>query len=189
MTTLTWPDYLIIKSIDTINNVSTVSSEARNKKILNRTLTGQRFDFNIRMNVAPWNAKKASGFLFALQDDDVVTEYTDVSWLSDASNTTVNGAVSAGGRDVVLDDVTDVSAGDWLNFGGHDKLYKILYLVGNTVTLNTGLLFSVTDAESVELASPKAVIELAPELKSSSTFSDKLHRDLSSFNARFVEVL
>lgn len=189
MATIAWPDYLIVKSIDTINNVAAVSSEARNKKIFNRKIGGQRFDFNLRMNVKPWDTKKSSGFLFALQDDDTYTSYSDVTWAGTASNTVTDGAITAGSKSATLDDVTDLEAGDWMNFGNHTKLYKILYIVGSTVTLNTNILFGVPSGTFVELQSPSALLELAPELKASTTFSEKLHKDLASFNARFVEVL
>jgi len=186
---LNWPDHLIIKSVDIINNVSAVSSESRNKKILNRTLSGQRFDLNMRIDIAPWNTKKASGFLFSLQDDDVFVEYTDVDWIGTASNTTSVGGANKGARDIELASVTNLNAGDWVNFGGHDKLYKILYLVGNTITVNTNLLETVSNGEVVELENPKILLELAPDLKQSTTFSSRLHRDLSRFNLRMVEAL
>lgn len=184
-----FPDYLLIKSIDVISNQPIVTSEARNLKVLSRELSGHRFDLNMRIEVEPWNAKKAGGFFFGLQQDSATVEFSDAEWASSASNKTVSGAVSAGVRDLTLNNVTDLNIGDWANVAGHAKLYRIIDIVGSMVTLNTPLHDDVADMAVFTVDAPEGIFELHPDLKRNAVFASKLDRELSNISLRLIEVV
>lgn len=183
-----WPDYLITKSLDVDSQKAIVSSEARNKVIYTRELGGQRFDVRLRIDVAPWNAKKASGFLFALQSDDTYFRYSDIEWHG-GTNTTVVGAHATGEKEIEIADTSEVNFGDWLNFGGHTKLYRVKAIVGDVITIHTELIQPLSNGETVIFDEPTGVFELSPEMKRSANFSGKLSRDLSRCNIIGVEYL
>jgi len=187
--TLDWPDFLIVKSIDTISNQPTVSSQARNGKTFTRELSGHRFDLNMRIDVIPTARKQAGGFFMALQSDASFVRYSAPEWAGDGGTKTTNGARVAGDRSIAFTSITGVQVYDWLTFANHDKLYRIIDISGNTVTLNTRLQSDIPAGTAVTLDAPTGLFELAPDLKGAASFNRRLLRELSSFNLRLIEAI
>lgn len=188
-----FPDYIGRTSFDMTSERVLVSSESRNKKVLTRSLTGQRFDVRMRCFVKPWDTLKAAGWLELMQQDGVDVTYTDESWIkqqgSIANKTVGGGGSSIGSNQVTLNSSAGVFVGALLNFSGQDKLYKVLNISGNVITVNTGLQSALASGTAVIFNEPKITLELAPELKRSIGLSQGLEKQLATFNLRLHEVL
>lgn len=189
---MTFPDFIERISFDMTSERVVVSSESRSKSVLTRSLTGQRFDVQMRCFVRPWNTLRAQGWIESMQRDNVTTTYTDEQWVEQQSsigNKTTNGARAAGNTTVALTSISGVFVGARLNFAGHSKLYSVVAISGNTITLNTGLLASVAAGSAVNFSNPTVTLELAPELKRSSGVTQGLSRSLGRVNLRLQEVV
>lgn len=182
------PDFLIVKSLDIDSVTATISSRARNLKSSTRRLTGQQYVLRMRLEVAPWGYKQARAWLENLQRDGEYFEYTDETWRGGVDKIT-NGARNAGAETIALTSITGVNVGDSVNFSSHTKLYNIMKIAGNTITLNTKLQADVPASSTAFMANPKGLFQLPPEIKASGSIGSGLLRDLSRINLRAEEFI
>lgn len=183
---MNFEDIFIIKSFDITSTVVHQSSTSRDLKTIGRNLGGHRFDARMRLEVKPEMAKAAFGFICNLQRNNQFFDYSD-HLLGGGTDRTVNGARSAGDSQIALTSVAGVSVYDFVRFASHSKLYQIIDIAGNTLTLNTPLQGSVAGSTTASMANPSLRLELPPELKQDATLASRLRRELSSINLRFWE--
>lgn len=184
-----WNDDLKIRECTEVSRRTVIASEARNLVSYQDDLGAHRFDFRMRCFCKPEGLRSANAFILFLQSPGNFVEYSDPDWQSSVGSKTTNGARSAGDTQIALTSITNVTVGMFLNFANHSKLYSIVHISGNTLTLNCPLQSSVPASTSVNLNTPKALIELPQDLKRSLSLSKKLRLELTDINLRFQEVI
>lgn len=186
-----FPNFIGRQSFDMESVRVVVSSESRNLKTLTRSLTGQRFDVKMRCFVKPWDTLKAAGWLEAMQQDGASFTYTDETWIEQQAGITnkTAAAASSGATVLTLNSVAGLFVGALCNIGGQSKLYRVLAIAGNTVTLNTGIKNAISNNTAVVFSEPKITLELAPDLKRGGEVSQGLTRQLALINLRLIEVI
>lgn len=182
------PSFFLVKTLDMSSVQPHQSSTSRDLKTLNRRLPGHRYDVRMRLEIEPWQYMAAGGWLEGMQRDNAFFTYSDPAWQV-GTNKTVNGSRSAGDSQVAFTSISGVEIGHFVNFASHAKLYRIVDIAGNTVTLNTPLQSNVAGSSAANMAAPTITLELAPDLKSRGDLSSSLTRNLSRINLRAQEAL
>lgn len=182
------PDFFIVKTLDWSSEQPQISSESRDLKTITRRLPGHRYSAKMRLEVKPWDYMRAGAWLELMQGDNQFFTYTDSLWLGGV-NRNVNGARAAGSSTVALTSVSGVEVGRFVNFTSHDKLYRIVYISGNTITLNTPLQVAVQAGSVANMANPRILLELPVELKRNAELSQGLTRTLGRINLRAQEAI
>lgn len=182
------PDFFLVKTFEWHSEQPQISSESRDLKMITRRLPGHRYNVRMRLDVKPWDYMRAGAWLELMQGDNQFFTYTDSLWLG-GSNRTVNGARPAGDSQIALTSVTGVQAGQFVNFSSHSKLYRIVNIAGNTLTLNTPLQYSVAAGSQALMETPKITLELPPDVKRNTQLTHGLTRDLGRINLRGIEAI
>lgn len=202
-----WPKGLKVQTLDNPVVKNVVSTEARNNRITSAEVSLGRYDLRVRCVIEPQDIAGVEAWLEAMQRNNAYTFYTDNQWGTQTTTTAVLGAPQKGDTQFQLGDLAIASddgftanfatgeywlnvagAGSLITFSNHSKLYRIMSIDANAVTLTSPLRANIGGA-TAEIGKPAIKVELAPDLKRNAEVTKTTHRDLGRANLRFVEIL
>lgn len=170
-----------------ISRNATLISESRSFITWTRKIPAHRFEVEVNGFTLPADTNAFSAFLFEY-GDMVATFYYQIPKFgkSIATNKTVNANASIGVKSVSVTSITDVQAGDFFTFSGHNKMYQVTSTEAGQINFFPQLQKAVTTGQTVNLESPKMLVRMRNSVQS---FTAASQNKPAQYSIAMIEVL